>query len=90
LITDASDAGFLKVVKQERAEWQFRVHCSLAAAYGFSYRGAYYPVEIRGRDLSALYEESDPKLREARLTQLEKWLGSDASGEMPLFEGQGE
>jgi hypothetical protein len=29
-------------------------------------------------------------LREIRLTELEKWLGSDATGEMPLFEGPGE
>lgn len=87
LVTDAADAGFFKILKQSADEWHFRVHCSLAAAYGFSYRGAYYPVALRASDLSALYSEADSDRREELLRQLESWVGSDESGDLPLLRG---
>ncbi len=54
LITQASEAGFLRVLEQGTSQWKFRVHTSLAAAFGFSYRGAYYDTPIRATDLVAL------------------------------------
>lgn len=53
-IKDAAEAGFLKIISQDKSEFQFRVHTSLAAKYGFSYRGAYYPVTLELRDLNSL------------------------------------
>lgn len=85
IIAEAADAGFLKVVEQRPDQWVFRVHCSLAAAYGFSYRGAYYPVEIRHVDLSSLIAESDSDRRSSLLGRIEAWMGTNASGDLPLF-----
>ena len=85
IIIEAADAGFLKIVEQRPQQWVFRVHCSLAAAYGFSYRGAYYPVELRPADLNSLISESDPDRRSLLLERMEAWMGTDTSGDLPLF-----
>ncbi len=50
LIRDAAEAGFLRIVIDEsHAEILsgFRVHSSLAPAFNFSYRGAYYEAVLR-------------------------------------------
>ena len=57
VIREAADAGFLKLVDSDGGDLRFRVHCSLAAYFGFSYRGSYYPVSIKGSDLAAIYKE---------------------------------
>lgn len=54
LILDAGRAGYLRVLEAESPRWRFRVHTSLAAAYGFSYRGAYYPCRVHPEELDAL------------------------------------
>ena len=75
VIIDAADAGFFKLLKREPHELQFRVHCSLAAAYGFSYRGAYYPVELRTADIVGLCTEADSDRRAELLRRLEVLAG---------------
>jgi hypothetical protein len=59
LILDASEAGFLRIREQSATKFIFRVHCSLAAAYGFSYRGAYYNSALAFQDLLKLSQASD-------------------------------
>ena len=54
LIRDAADAGFLRLQKRGDDIKHFRVHASLAPAYGFSYRGAYYEVRIDLEDFKSL------------------------------------
>ena len=56
LIRDAADAGFLKLLPEDKPrELKFRVHASLAPHYGFSYRGAYYPAcTLSDRDIDGL------------------------------------
>lgn len=63
LVIEASEAGFLKIRKLTNKIMEFRVHCSLAAAYGFSYRGAYYPCPLKLRDILTLYEDTDNERR---------------------------
>ncbi len=61
LIVDAAEAGFLKILESDELLIRFRVHTSLAPAYGFSYRGAYYPVSIQTMDVLALADAADDR-----------------------------
>ena len=60
LIRDAADAGFLRLYKQGDDIKHFRVHASLAPAYGFSYRGAYYEVRIDLVDFKSVQSAKTP------------------------------
>jgi len=69
LVREAADAGFLRLYKQGDDIRCFRVHSSLAPAYGFSYRGAYYEVRIDLDELKSLQEaETLDSLRRAAQT----------------------
>lgn len=66
IIKDAAEAGFLRITRQDKSELRFRVHTSLAAKYGFSYRGAYHTVLLDWRNLSQLRRaESDAEIQKA-------------------------
>lgn len=87
LIANAAEAGFLKLLKQSADSWHFRVHCSLAAAYGFSYRGAYYATRIGLSDLWALVQERDPGRRKDLIEEIGRVISGDDADSLPLFEG---
>jgi hypothetical protein len=61
LIVDAAEAGFLKIIENDELAIRFRVHTSLAPAFGFSYRGAYYPVSVQIQDIIAIADAADDK-----------------------------
>jgi hypothetical protein len=63
LIKEASEAGFLKAEPMTDRFLRFRMHCSLAAAYGFSYRGAYYDSPLEIEDLVMIYQQPDSEVR---------------------------
>lgn len=68
LIRDAAEAGFLRI-RQDGDQPEplngFRVHCSLAPAFGFSYRGAYYDVALKISDFHRILDcPNDVALRE--------------------------
>ena len=88
LIAEAAEAGYLKIVLEGRRHRVFRIHCSLAAAYGFSHRGAYYRVRIGYEQLAGLVAcSSDQKERLALAARLARTLDRGASApSMPLFE----
>lgn len=66
IIKDAAEAGFLRIIRQDKSELRFRVHTSLAAKYGFSYRGAYHTVSLEWRNLNDLRRaESDAEIQKA-------------------------
>src|SRR5262249_25138741 len=50
LIQEAAEAGYLKLVDETASYVRCRVHCSLAAEFEFSYRGAYYDVPLEVKD----------------------------------------
>jgi len=85
LILEAAEAGFLKLLEDKNGAIRFRVHCSLAAAYGFSYRGAYYDSAIKVQDLKAFYDEKDEGTRNKRISALGDHLLQEPST-MPMFE----
>lgn len=53
-LKDGGDAGFLRVKKEGNRIEGVRVHASMAPAFGFSYRGAYYSVSLRRMDLDRM------------------------------------
>jgi hypothetical protein len=84
LVREAAEAGFLKIIERSDDEWKFRVHCSLAAAYGFSYRGAYYPNLIALADLISFYSEPDDVKRSGLVANVvERSVGTAET--LPLF-----
>lgn len=86
LISETAEAGYIKILEQEK-QLEFRVHCSLAAAYGFSYRGAYYKVAIGYEELLAIVRcQTDQKERAAVVTRLAQALDSADISTMKLFE----
>ncbi len=58
-LKDASGAGFLRVKSEGQRIIGFRVHASMAPSFGFSYRGAYYPVIIRKEEVIEMLETSE-------------------------------
>ncbi len=51
ILKDACEAGFLRLKREGSQILTFRVHASIAPSYGYSYRGAYYPVSIQRSNL---------------------------------------
>lgn len=61
MLLDAAQAGYFKLLSERDAVLlRFRVHTSLAAAYRFSYRGAYYESRITFQDLWRLRKTTAP------------------------------
>lgn len=54
LVKDAADAGFMRIIEKDKDSILFRVHASLAPAFKFSYRGAYYDTPITLPQLKGL------------------------------------
>ncbi|MGA8026638.1 MAG: hypothetical protein WB992_05790 [Bryobacteraceae bacterium] len=87
LISETAEAGYFKILSEEGKQIEFRVHCSLAAAYGFSYRGAYYKVGLAYRDLLAIIEcKADRKERADVVAKLAQAIDKPTVGSFPLFE----
>jgi hypothetical protein len=59
LLKEAAEAGYFKIIAATEDTFKFRMHCSLAAAYGFSYRGAYYQALLPLSELTSLTREKD-------------------------------
>ena len=70
VIQEAGEAGFLKLLKAPSGELRFRVHCSLAPFFGFSYRGSYYPVQLQGPILESIYQETSLEKRNELISRL--------------------
>lgn len=65
LVNQAADYGFLIIKKRTNSMLAFRVHCSLSAAFGFSYRGAYYTIPI---SIDVLHRMAFGRQEESELT----------------------
>lgn len=85
LIIDAAEAGFLKMLDSDELSIRFRVHTSLAPAYGFSYRGAYYPVTLQTEAVLAIADAVDDEAIEKLAVSLFNRLDHDHT--FDLFSG---
>lgn len=83
LVADAAEAGFLRLYEEGDNVRFFRVHASLAPAYGFSYRGAYYAVELSVSDFEKLKQADTDK----EINSTARAIAQAMPGEidMPLF-----
>jgi len=84
IVIDAAQAGFLRLLKTEGDSWAFRVHCSLAPAFGFSYRGAYYACDLSLGDLDALRNADDDDVLSRTVATIASRVQHEVT--MPLFE----
>lgn len=84
LVRDASDAGFLRMFEKENSAPLFRVHASLAPAYGFSYRDAYYPIPLSLEDFNRLKSASTDNELSKTAKMIVKSIPKDF-GDLPLF-----
>ncbi len=88
LIRDAARAGYFMISQEGESKWIFRVHTSLAAAYGFSYRGAYYETPLIIRELDDLRQCSDLEVFKKAVKKIEERLAGWKDKIGPLFSGQ--
>ena len=85
VVRDAAQAGYLRMLSFDEQTIVFRVHASLAAHFGFSYRGAMYNVSIRGNDLvDLLTAAGDDELRDRVNAMVKRSWG--LTDQYPLFK----
>jgi hypothetical protein len=87
LLREAAEAGFLSNLKGEDNKWSFRVHTSLAANYGFSYRGSYYPCSVSVEEISMLHRCCDWDERNKMIEEIARRISNDRVERTPLFDG---
>jgi hypothetical protein len=83
LVQDAAEAGYFRIELRDSRRMSFRVHTSLAACYGFSYRGAYYHVALGWQQLIQIYRAAQEGQIDDVVDQVAHSLG--ATNELPLF-----
>lgn len=85
VIRDACEAGFLRMIKSASDFVTFRVHTSLAPAFKFSYRGAYYDAPVSWADIDLLRRSES----EADVEIVAKRIATRLAGEqnLSLFGG---
>jgi hypothetical protein len=86
LLKEAAEAGYFKVMEATEDTFKFRMHCSLAAAYGFSYRGAQYPASLLLSELMSLTREKDPLERIKLVDRMSNRIYK-VNDTLHLFEG---
>lgn len=85
LIQDSADSGFIRIERDGGQIGTFRAHASLAAAYNFSYRGAYYVTQITIEELERFRTaSSEQALVEAAKAVNSRLAGSEESGGEPI------
>jgi hypothetical protein len=89
VLREGAEAGYLHIYEDEPSGFSFRLHCSLAAAYGSSYRGAYYPLSVSPQSLIAIENEPDGQVREKLVLGVAKAFDADSAGQLSL-EGIGD
>lgn len=86
-LVDSAEAGFLKIILAEGRTRKFRVHTSLAAAYGFSYRGAYYATRLPLSDIARIAKTDDPNDLTSLVAEIGNRLAGQDAEDLPLFKG---
>jgi hypothetical protein len=90
-LDDAAETGYLKALTPGGGVFKrFRVHTSLAAHFGFSYRGAYAETVLQYDDLLGMLETADPEgiksLVERIATRIESPITARSRGR-PVMTG---
>ena len=88
LVEEAAEAGFLRVLDSDPGLLKFRVHTSLAASFGFSYRGAYYECPVSVQDLESLRTAEPGAEPGEAIARLAARISGATEGDLPLFKGR--
>lgn len=64
IVRDAIETGYMKRVRSESGDLIFRLHNSLAPAYGISWRGGYRDIRVEPEDLRRMANSEDAKIPE--------------------------
>lgn len=88
LLIEAGNGGFLRLMSVGTDVWEFRVHASLAAAFGFSYRGAYANAicQLSWADLSRFRDGASIADRKVIAREIANRLIGEDLEQMRLFE----
>ena len=80
-----AEAGFIRIISTEDTSVRFRLHRSLAAHFGFSYRGPQYPIRVDWTDIDRIVQSNSmPNLKREIAILLEK--SGAASSQLGLFD----
>jgi hypothetical protein len=90
LVAAAGVAGYLRMDYAKDSSWKFRVHTSLAAHFGFSYRGAYYDTRLETGDIDRLRKADGVAERASAVATILTRLTARAGGARTLFEDDAE
>jgi len=85
VVEEAAEAGFLRVLDSDPALLKFRVHTSLAASFGFSYRGAYYECPVSVQDLESLRSAEPGAALDEAISRLAARISGATEADLPLF-----
>ena len=85
LVKEAAEAGFLKFLSTEGEKWVFQVHRSLAAAYGFSYRGPYYYCQLFPPELEELICTEDKLKYKSVVSKLISRISGESAYQTTMF-----
>jgi hypothetical protein len=87
MVREAAEAGYLRLLSGDDTREKFRVHCSLAAAFGFSYRGAYYETPLSVSELESLRTAADRGSLDERIDSIvHRIVGLERGSTLSLFE----
>jgi Cdc6-like AAA superfamily ATPase len=87
-LREAAEAGFLRIASDDGDSLVVRVHTSLAARFGFSYRGAYYHVPMDWHALDHMRSLNDPKALESYVSQCYRGI-ERSDTQVDLFQDSG-
>jgi hypothetical protein len=87
-LREAAEAGFLRIASDDGDSLVVRVHTSLAARFGFSYRGAYYHVPMNWHALDQMRSLSDPKALETYVSRCYRVI-ERSNSQVDLFQDNG-
>jgi len=85
-INDGVESGFLHMQEESEKECVFRLHCSLAANYKFSYRGAYSRTRIFVHELEELLRLDDSLIESAANKIVARVCTSEDPNQVVLFD----
>jgi hypothetical protein len=83
-ILEAGEAGYLQLLSVTADEIVFRMHTSLAPAFGFSYRGAYYKSPLQWEDVETIRRAASTKEAQERAVAIGARLAG--TSEPSLFD----
>ena len=85
VVEEAAEAGFLRLLDSDPPFLKFRVHTSLAASFGFSYRGSYYECPISVHEIESLRKAEPGAPLDRAIGRIVARIDGAKPTDLPLF-----